>query len=92
MLVLQDVSPTTYSPHLQEGDCTDAIKFAVTPNLVAPAAGAPAKTYTLTLRLPAAGAGTCLDLRTLCGGGTCLTGVADADYDYCPSYVVGIAP
>jgi hypothetical protein len=69
-----------------------AIKFAVTPNLDAPAAGAPAKTYALTMRLPAAGAGACGDLRTLCGGGSCLTSVADKEYDYCPSYIVGMKP
>lgn len=67
-----------------------AIKFAVTPNLAVPVAGVPEKSYALMLRLPTAGAGACGDLRTLCGGGSCLTSVADKTYDYCPSYIVGV--
>ena len=84
---MQEVD-ATFSPHLQEGGCQTAIKFAMAPGIAAPSAGDAATTYSLTLRLPSAGAGACGDLRGLCGGSACLTSLPDKGYDNCPSYIV----
>ena len=75
--------PTTCSSHLNEAGLPPAVKFALK-NDLAPSAAGP-QTYTFVMRVPVS-AGACADLRTMCGGSSCLTALADSNYKQCPAY------
>ena len=80
---LQTINPTTCSSHLNEAGLPPAVKFALKNDLVPQASGT--TTYTFTMRIPAS-AGACADLRTMCGGASCMTALADSNYRNCPAY------
>lgn len=72
------------SPHTQSGTCA-AVKFALSPNVQAFGSGP--TTYTFKLRIPTSTAvGACSDLRTFCGGSTCMVALADKSYKTCPAF------
>ena len=73
----------TVSSHLNEAGLPPAVKFALKTDIAPSAAGPQA--YTFEMRIPVS-AGACADLRTLCGGSTCLTALADSSYKNCPAY------
>jgi hypothetical protein len=80
---VQAINPTTCSAHLNDAGLPPAIKFAMKSDLVPQPSGQ--ATYTFTLRIPA-NAGACSGLRTMCGGSSCLTALADSNYRNCPTY------
>ena len=75
--------PSTCSSHLNEAGLPPAVKFALKSD-IAPSTAGP-QTYTFVMRIPTS-AGACSDLRTLCGGNSCLTALADSNYKNCPAY------
>lgn len=79
----QTIAPTTCASHLNEAGLPPAVKFALKNDLVPLPAGQ--ATYTLTMRIPAS-LGACADLRTMCGGGSCMMSLADSSYKNCPAY------
>lgn len=81
---VQEVS-AVLSAHAQAGSYP-ALKFAMNPTDLPATDGA----YTMSLRIPS-NAGACGDLATLCGGPTCMTGLADPTYNNCPAFDVQAA-
>ena len=73
----------TVSSHMNEAGLPPAMKFSLK-NDIAPSAAGP-QTYTFVMRIPVS-AGACADLRSMCGGATCLTALADSTYKNCPAY------
>ena len=79
----QSMTIPTVSSHMNEAGLPPAVKFSLKNDIAPSAAGRQA--YTFVMRIPTS-TGACADLRTMCGGNTCLTGLADSTYKNCPVY------
>ncbi|KAG2493290.1 hypothetical protein HYH03_008426 [Edaphochlamys debaryana] len=79
---------TEMYPHFQKArkNGVPLIKFwMVEPTKLTPAPNV-VRSFTLSLRIYKHAGSTCTDLKTLCGGNTCLAALSDEKYETCPAF------
>ncbi|KAG2493291.1 hypothetical protein HYH03_008427 [Edaphochlamys debaryana] len=81
------VNATEMYAHSHKGHNTGVplLKYLIKPNHLTPTPGV-VRSFTLSLRIYKHAGSTCTDLKTLCGGDTCMAALSDEEYETCPAF------
>ncbi|KAG2445466.1 hypothetical protein HXX76_000084 [Chlamydomonas incerta] len=83
-----DATATEMYCHAHKGHDTGVplLKYLIKPAYLKPASTTSTRRFKITVRINKRSDNKCQDLKTLCGGDTCMVALSDEEYDTCPAF------
>ncbi|KAG2428875.1 hypothetical protein HYH02_014198 [Chlamydomonas schloesseri] len=88
-----DTVATEMYCHAHKGHDTGVplLKYLIKPTYLKPASTTATRRFKITVRINKRSDNKCQDLKTLCGGDTCMVALSDEEYDICPAFYAKLA-